>query len=166
MGGLTQKHLGKNSYPCWTLVKTLLFGASPTSGNLLSPPSHQAAVLWRTQTQPDTLLQIVLDSLVQSELLRRERWGVLLELHGSLPSSKIQPNVLIEFRAIGIISHYYFIVITITHKKKISWILRQNNCTKIKVTSSLSMSEIKLKFSHPKLLCALMFLWSLKMRKG
>lgn len=29
-------------------------------------PSHQAAVLWRTQTQPDTLLQIVLDSVVPS----------------------------------------------------------------------------------------------------
>lgn len=39
----------------------------PTFGNLLSPPSRQAATQWRTLTQPDTLLQIVLNNTVGSE---------------------------------------------------------------------------------------------------
>lgn len=101
-------------------MKTLLLGASPTFGNLLSPPSHQAAAQWRTLTQSDSLLQIVLDNTVGSER-RMGKVRVVLKLRGNLPQSEIQLNMLIEFEAIGLISHYYFIAVIIIHLKKTSF---------------------------------------------
>lgn len=68
---------------------------------------------------------------------------MVLELLKSLPSSEIQPNILIELMAAGIISHYYFIANTIIKKNQLD--VKAEQLHKIKVTSSLSMFGKKIK---------------------